>query len=581
MANCPKSNQNPLIMIKEFTLSLFGILLVGCLSAQIVITEINYNMDGQDDTEYLELYNNDGGPIEMEGYYLIGVDYTFPAMTFEPGTFMLLTEHAKSFEGKFGIPALEWEAGSLNSGGETIILRNANDVTIDSVSYDDENGWPRMSDGLGSSLEICDINADNSGLGNWQSSTNFLKIEGNRPIFASPGAIGTCQPNPIVYTTRIQRMGTEGQADTLGVSFQLENSNGNPSIVNIGIGAASTASPSDYELLTPTLTFSGAAPEILFADVVLTDDAEVEGTEFIEFELTVQDNVGEIYTNNSRLYIYDDDTELQEGLILVGVFATETLASSQDEFGAEFYAVKNIPDLSVYAVGAANNGGGTDGMEIRLPAISLNAGKSYFISDDSTRFNDFFGFYPNFTHPSIFVTGNDAIELFEHGRVIDVYGETDIDGAGQAYDYESGWAVRIEEGGPGGSTFEITDWIISGVGELTGVVNDSCAMPYPLGQYSNSNTETPLALTDIADLLQAQIAPNPVQDYLILSFDPSTDLTAYDASIYSITGMAISRVDIEKGARQIEMDTEALAPGIYIASIRTSRGIVSLKFAKR
>lgn len=568
-------------MIKKITLSLFGLFLVGWLSAQIVITEINYNMDGQDDTEYLELYNNNGGPLEMEGYYLIGVDYTFPAMTFEPGTFIILTEHAKSFEGKFGIAALEWDDSSLNSGGETIILKDPNDVTIDSVSYDDTNEWPRMADGLGSSLEICDVDMDNSGADNWQSSTNFLKVEGNRPIFCTPGTMGTCQSDPTVFATRIQRMGIEGLSDTVGISFQLDNFNGSPSSIDIAIGSASTASSDDYELLHSSLSFSGLESEILYANVVITNDTEAEGTEFIEFEVTAQDNVGEIYTNNSWLYLYDDDIELQEGLILVGVFSTETLESSQDEYGAELYALKNIPDLSVYSLGAANNGGGTDGIEIRLPAISLNAGKSYFVSDDSTRFNDFFGFYPNFTHPRIWVTGNDAMELFEHGQVIDVYGETDIDGAGEPYDYDAGWAVRIEEGGPGGATFEITDWIVSGINELTGVVNDSCSMPYPFGQYSNSNTETPLAITEIADLLQAQIAPNPVSDYLSLSFDPNTELSAFDATIFSITGMLISSKVIEKGAAQIEMDTKSLAPGIYIAGIRTSQGMVALKFTKR
>ena len=39
-------------------------------------------------------------------------------------------------------------------------------------------------------------------------------------------------------------------------------------------------------------------------------------------------------------------------------------------------AVGEVPDLSVYAIGVANNGGGTDGMEVGgLPAVSLTAGQ--------------------------------------------------------------------------------------------------------------------------------------------------------------------------------------------------------------
>ena len=35
------------------------------------------------------------------------------------------------------------------------------------------------------------------------------------------------------------------------------------------------------------------------------------------------------------------------------------------------HAIEDIADLSIYGVGVANNGGGTDGQEMTLPALAM------------------------------------------------------------------------------------------------------------------------------------------------------------------------------------------------------------------
>ena len=40
----------------------------------------------------------------------------------------------------------------------------------------------------------------------------------------------------------------------------------------------------------------------------------------------------------------------------------------------EVYVINDIPDLSKYGLGSANNGGGTDGVEWNFPAESASAG---------------------------------------------------------------------------------------------------------------------------------------------------------------------------------------------------------------
>ena len=44
-------------------------------------------------------------------------------------------------------------------------------------------------------------------------------------------------------------------------------------------------------------------------------------------------------------------------------------------------AVSDIPDLSVFGIGVANNGGGTDGQEEMLPAISVSKEMIFFLQE--------------------------------------------------------------------------------------------------------------------------------------------------------------------------------------------------------
>ena len=54
----------------------------------------------------------------------------------------------------------------------------------------------------------------------------------------------------------------------------------------------------------------------------------------------------------------------------------------------ELYVINDIPDLSKYGVGVANNGGGTDGVEFTFPAESATAGSFILIGRDSAQARD-------------------------------------------------------------------------------------------------------------------------------------------------------------------------------------------------
>ena len=51
------------------------------------------------------------------------------------------------------------------------------------------------------------------------------------------------------------------------------------------------------------------------------------------------------------------------------------------------------------------------------------------------------------------INGDDSIELYENGQIIDTFGDVDTDGSGQDWDYVDGWAYRSSGTGPEWTTF--------------------------------------------------------------------------------------------------------------------------------
>lgn len=168
----------------------------------------------------------------------------------------------------------------------------------------------------------------------------------------------------------------------------------------------------------------------------------------------------------------------------------------------ELFATEDIADLSVYGIGSANNGGGTDGEEFTLSG-SATAGQFLYVASEALEFQNFFGFAPDFTSGAAGINGDDAIELFQNSTVIDVFGDINVDGTGEAWDYEDGWAYRNDETGPDGSTFVVASWSFSGTNALDGATTNSGATtPFPIGTYTPA-TPPPPAAAEQTSLYQA------------------------------------------------------------------------------
>ncbi len=160
----------------------------------------------------------------------------------------------------------------------------------------------------------------------------------------------------------------------------------------------------------------------------------------------------------------------------------------------ELYVLEDIADMSIYGVGVANNGGGSDGIEFIFPAVTATAGDciTYTDSLNATNFETFFGFPATFLVPSGGVSaaghnGDDAIELFQDGMVIDTYGDPNVDGTGTAWEYQDGWAYRNFGVTANNGTFNEANWVYSGVDALqdnTITTNAEFTTPFPTCTYS-------------------------------------------------------------------------------------------------
>ena len=82
-------------------------------------------------------------------------------------------------------------------------------------------------------------------------------------------------------------------------------------------------------------------------------------------------------------------------LIISGVF--DGPLSGGRPKGVELFVREAITDLSKYALGSANNGGGTDGPEFSGMSGSASAGAYIYVTANSTEFNTFFGFSADYT----------------------------------------------------------------------------------------------------------------------------------------------------------------------------------------
>ena len=186
----------------------------------------------------------------------------------------------------------------------------------------------------------------------------------------------------------------------------------------------------------------------------------------------------------------------QNILELAGVLDLDMPTGGSTGKAIHVRALQNISDLSIYGIGIANNGGGTDGQEYTFPSISLNIGEDVIVCRDTVAINSYFVGCSPFNlvilddQAVITQNGDDAIELFENGIVIETFGDINVDGTGEPWEYKDSWAYKDASGSV---TFNGLNWVMGGVdctdGSTTSI-SSNCPYPYCSTQGGNVSDVT-------------------------------------------------------------------------------------------
>lgn len=251
----------------------------------------------------------------------------------------------------------------------------------------------------------------------------------------------------------------------------------------------------------PTVFFSGLATSYLIVDNAVSlvgspsggtfsgngisgstfdPSAAGTGTHAITYSYTSAEGCSNSYTLNVN--VTSPSGTGDSDLIISAVYDGPLLGNPK---GIELYVQKDISDLSIYGIGVANNGAGSDGLEYVFPAVSASAGDYIYCVASGTDFANYMGFNHNFSTGVLAINGDDAIELYKNGSVVDLFGDVALSGVGQAWEYTDGWASRKDCTGPNGGTFNASNWNYSGIDALDGTsTNASAANPIPLKTYT-------------------------------------------------------------------------------------------------
>ncbi len=540
--------------MKQTTLFCAFLLFCGLsLKAQsLVISEIMYNFPGED-IEFLEFYNNSAEPINLEGYEITeGISFTFPAITLAPQSTLVLTNDSRKYQAIYFADALEWESGSLSNNGELIMVVDAAGETVISFEYSDNLPWSQMADGGGASLEACDFDGNFADPLNWtRSVTNAGHTEEGVPIFASPdriSIISNCMREPILSAS-FRDMYVRESDEMVVLEFFMDNAPSGDlryvaSVVS-GLDPQATVDV-DYILSIDTLSFAPESNSSQTLAIELIDDTEEEALENLIVTISPLVSGGPLLEDIVTVFIIDNDGPLQQGIQLRGIL------ESPDVKAIELYVSEDLTrgQAARYDLSSANNGNGGDGPELFLNQ-TIPGGNCIFVTNDTIAFRAFFGpannsFLIQDEEEDVSFNGDDAIELFENGQLIDVFGIQDVDGSGEAWEYSDGWAKRTDDAPSLSTTFNEADWTFSGVEGLNGDTNDGSFSPYDLSCMTSS-------VVDIEGTT-VLVYPNPTIGTVIIESEELID----NISVFDFMGRAV-----KFSAQGQTLDLSAQQSGIY------------------
>lgn len=143
--------------------------------AGVKLTEIHYNPSTGTSHEFIELHNSSDVPVDVSGWTLEGVGFTFPSGSVLPANWhgvVVNNDTAFRTQNQSALVFGEY-SGSLSNSGQQLTLKDSSGTVISSVNYDVTSPWPSSPNGQGYSLSLISTDADESKASCWAPSQSI------------------------------------------------------------------------------------------------------------------------------------------------------------------------------------------------------------------------------------------------------------------------------------------------------------------------------------------------------------------------------------------------------------------------
>jgi|GEM_PF-578265 len=363
-------------------LSILTLFFAGPVAAQLVINEVDYDQDGTDAAEFVEIKNVSGAPVDLTGFSLELVNgsngtiydtIALPSVSLAAGDYFVVCANAAT------VANCDLDDGPdtnfiQNGAPDAVGLRNAAAALIDAVSYEGDTAAP-YTEGSGTGL-VDDPSVDAYGLSRSPDGTDTNQNNVDFDFCAiTPGAANNCtvvdDPPTVTGTSPID--GSTGVAvnTNIEITFSEDVTATDPwfdiSCSNSGTHTASVSGGPQTFTLDPDADFS------------LSENCDVV---VMAAQVADQDGTADNMTGNFQ-FSFDTNPVAAAELVINEIDYDQSGTDT-----AEFVEILNkgaTPvDLAGHSIVLVNGNGSVPYKTINLPSFVLPAGGYYVVCGNAS-----------------------------------------------------------------------------------------------------------------------------------------------------------------------------------------------------
>ena len=521
-------------------------------TGDVVITEYMNDSDAVSDTvgEWFEIFNTTANPIDLNGWTILddGSDsYTIMESVIVPSQDYFVLGRGPADTMVNGGVILDFSYGdgvfTLGNSDDEIVLLSPTAVEIDRVNYGGGNGFPDEGAGISLILDptVSIVSGDNNDGANWCfSSSAYGDGDFGTPGAANDSCVAVCETNLGASDATCDSISSGTTDDTYTAT--------------LAFSGAATGETFVVTSTSGTVDLSGGNDPTTDASGVITVTGITEGTDITITVANTADGGLCTLTRDitSPLCLPTGSVDLE----LRGVMDFTVPSGGSDGKAIHLVATAAIANLSEYGLGSANNGGGTDGEEYTFPVTAVNSGDNILLVRSEAAIEAYFTTAGYNIFDVILVdtggdaangNGNDAVELFKLGSVVETFGDIN-DAVATDWNYLDSWAYKDTLG-----SVWPTGWSYGGVNCTDGsttTFDSGCVYPF-LSALSNSEF--------ISDELA--IYPNPATNGII-NIKSQLQGTK-DIQLFDIMGRIVMNTKLNSDA----LDVSSIKTGMYLLRV--------------